>query len=298
MPNLRIPALALASALLAPAAAHAGAAGLKHERSIYLDARERPLASPEGVACDEAGNVVVADTGNARLLLYTWKEGSLAGGAEVKLAQLSHPVRVQIDRRGNVLALDRRTRRIVRLDARGGFAGAVEPRGAAGTVAPTSFKLDAADRLLVLDGAAARVLVLDASDAVVREVALPREGGTFTDVAVDESGAVYALDAVQARVWILPGEGKAFRALTPPMKDRMSFPGYIAAERGKLYLVDQNGHGVVVLGQDGAFLGRELGMGWSEGSLYYPSQLCLSRGGQAFLADRSNNRVQVFTMAR
>ena len=93
-------------------------------------AAEVALRSPEGVACDERGALVIADTGNARLLTYTWKEGVLDGGAQVKLAQLTYPVRVQIDSKGFVLALDRRTRRIIRVDAKGAYAGYVEGKGA------------------------------------------------------------------------------------------------------------------------------------------------------------------------
>jgi len=62
--------------------------------------------------------------------------------------------------------------------------------------------------------------------------------------------------------------------------------------------VDQNGGGVVVLGQDGSYRGRQLGMGWKEGLLYYPSQMCVSGGEIAVIADRENSRVQVFKLVR
>ncbi len=67
---------------------------------------------------------------------------------------------------------------------------------------------------------------------------------------------------------------------------------------GRLLLVDQHGQGLVVLGLDGAFQGRFLAMGWSEGAVYYPSQLCVSDAGTAFVADRGNHRVQLFTMTQ
>jgi hypothetical protein len=53
--------------------------------------------------------------------------------------------------------------------------------------------------------------------------------------------------------------------------------------------------GVVVLGNDGSYQGRQLTLGWSEGSVYYPSQLCVNEKGIAAIADRGNHRVQVFT---
>ena len=78
----------------------------------------------------------------------------------------------------------------------------------------------------------------------------------------------------------------------------MSFPTYLAEDQGKLYLVDQNGNGIALLGSDGSFLGRELEMGWMNGKVYYPAQMCVNAEGLAFVADRDNNRVQVFSTSR
>jgi hypothetical protein len=36
-------------------------------------------------------------------------------------------------------------------------------------------------------------------------------------------------------------------------------------------------------------------MGWSEGKVYYPAQMCVNAEGLAVIADRNNNRVQVFS---
>ena len=63
-------------------------------------------------------------------------------------------------------------------------------------------------------------------------------------------------------------------------------------------MVDQYGNGIVVLGADGSFQGRQLAIGWGDGVLYYPGQLCINARGEAFIADRSNNRVQIFNTSR
>jgi len=39
-------------------------------------------------------------------------------------------------------------------------------------------------------------------------------------------------------------------------------------------------------------------MGWNEGLLNAPSQMCINGKGQAFIADRGNSRVQVFSLVR
>ena len=55
------------------------------------------MKQPEGVACSDSPSFVVADTGNGRLLTYTFKEGVVEGGAEIKLPQLPYPGRMQTD---------------------------------------------------------------------------------------------------------------------------------------------------------------------------------------------------------
>ena len=297
MTTLRSCAAILMLAALAAAPAIARPASLKHLLSIYADDKEGPLKLPEGVACGDKGAIVVADTGNGRLLLYTFLDGKLSGGTVVKLAEATHPVRVQIDSKGNVLVLDRRSRRIVRVDAEGKFAGAVEWKNVVGSsaIAPISFKLDASDNLYVLDVAARRVLVADANGKVGREIPLPKGPEEFTDVAVDAGGRILVIDSVGSRLWMADKGAKAFVAIGTSMKDRVSFPVYLTEDRGKLYLVDQNGNGIALLGPDGTFLGRELEMGWSEGKVYYPGQMCVNAEGQAVIADRNNNRVQVFS---
>jgi hypothetical protein len=55
---------------------------------------------------------------------------------------------------------------------------------------------------------------------------------------------------------------------------------------------------VVRLGIDGSFQGRELTGGWVDGALHYPAQLCIDSADDLFIADRENNRVQIFQLPR
>jgi hypothetical protein len=117
-------------------------------------------------------------------------------------------------------------------------------------------------------------------------------------VAADSGGAIYALDPVVGAIWTVEKGGKEFKPLVQGLKDRMSFPTYMVVARGRIFLVDQNGSGVAVLGADGSFQGRQLSVGWAEGLVNYPAQLCMTEAGVAYLADRFNNRVQIFTTGR
>jgi sugar lactone lactonase YvrE len=285
-----------AVALTVPAVASAQKTSFTHVASIFADAKEGPLRKPEGVACTEDGEVVVADTGNGRLLRYQYRQGVVSGGSEVKLAQLTHPLLVEFDPKGNVLALDAKTRRIVKVDPKDAFVETVDIKGAPSPAAtPVSFKVDGQGNLYVLDVASDRVLVADPSGKFTRQVTLPKGPGQFVDVGVDAAGVLYALDAVEASVWVASTKDSAFKPLTKRMKDRMNFPAHLTVRKGQLFLVDRNGNGVDIVGLDGTYQGRHLGIGWSDGSVNYPSQLCFDGQGVAFIADRFNNRVQAFS---
>lgn len=293
----------LCAAFLAIAVA-AGGAGfgaampkMKPIASGYLDAHGAGLKQPEGVAYDGKSLVVVADTGNARLVEYTFTGDGLKPFAEIALPQLPYPIRVQIDSKGVIYALDGKSRRIVRVSPSGEFKGYVEPgeTDPAHPMVPRSFRIDRAGVLYILDVASARVLALDPEGKVVRKIDFPREAGFFSDLAVGDSGTVFLVDSVGRRVYSAPAASTAASPLSPVLGEDLDFPTAIAVDaRGNLLVVDQNGGGIVVLGRDGSFRGRQLGMGWKEGLLRYPSQISAGAGGEVFVADRGNNRVQVF----
>jgi DNA-binding beta-propeller fold protein YncE len=266
----------------------AAALPLEPASSAYADEKGVALQSPEGVACTDSGTVIAADSGNGRLVVFAFKEGKFAGGTPVSFPELGRPVRLQIDSHGDVLALDEKNRRIVRVGAGGAFQGFVQiqemPLGKG--FFPVSFKLDAADQIYLLDATSSRVVVLDPSGRFLREFAAPPQS---IDVAVDSRGTVYTIDAHgQLSVGGAP--------LGKPLKEFLNFPGSLTvAPQGVLVIGDKTGHGLVLVSREGAFLGRRLSIGWTEGAIYYPEQVCIDSRGDVFVADRGNHRIQAFT---
>jgi hypothetical protein len=287
-------------ALLLAGGARAQSLALKPEVAVYHDAKEANLKAPEGVACRDDGAVVVADTGNGRFLRFVWKDGILSAATELKVAQVTEPTDVQLDATGaGFLVLDRKEKRIARVDASGALAGWLDPKGLTkGSVIPVSFAAGADGTVVLLDGAANTVLVLDPDGTVRRKLPLPGDGAVFTAVAAGANGTVYAVDEVAARVWAAPKDTQAFKPFTEPLKGYMNFPAHLVTTTRGLVVVDQNGSGLVLVGQDGSYLGRQLSMGWSAGFVYYPGQICVTGAGDVFVADRGNHRVQVFTASR
>jgi hypothetical protein len=274
---------------------------LRHVTSIYVDEKGTSLRQPEGVACDDKSTLIVGDTANNRLLRYTVDERTVKPAGEIRAAQLTNPIRVQMSSKGEIFALDGKQRRIAHFGTGGDFKGYVSPEGVPSPTnfIPRSFKIDRADSMYILDVFSGRVLVLDPQGKYQRHLEFPKDVGFLSDLAVDFKGTIFLLDSVRATVSVAAKDAKGFSPLTKNLREHLSFPTYLTADsRGVLYLVDENGGGLVILGQDGSFLGRQLAMGWNEGLLYYPSQMCLNEKGEAFIADKGNSRVQVFSLMR
>jgi NHL repeat len=276
-------------------------AKLKHTQSIYFDDRGKGLKQPEGVACNDKSVLIVADTGNGRLLRYTFQDRNIAAGNEIKIPQLPYPIRVQINSKGEIFSLDGKQRRIVRLSPNGEFKDYLSPEGipSPSSFVPRSFKIDSNDNFYILDIFSERVLVIGPDGKYQRHIAFPKSYGFFSDLAVDSKGGVLLVDSVNKMVFAAQKDSKEFTPLTGSLKEYLSFPTYITTDnRGTLYVVDENGSGIVILGQDGSFLGRQLNVGWNEGLLYFPSQMCVNNKGEVFIADRGNSRVQIFTLVK
>jgi DNA-binding beta-propeller fold protein YncE len=285
--------LALA-ALLGGVAYAADVLRLKPLAAIYLDAKGVGLRLPQGIAA--AGDLVaVADSGNGRIVTYTATGDGLQPRAEVAVSQVPFPIAVGVLSSKELLALDGRSLRIARLSPEGAFSGWLEPVGVEGAVGVRSLATGRSDAIYVLDVTGGRILVLDPGGRLTSTLAIPPEVGFPSDLTVDGKGDVYVVDSVGRRLWVARKGETALAALTPSLPDEFEFPTSIAADdEGRLFVADRDGGGVVVFGRDGSFRGRQLAMGWKEGFLRYPADLCLGPGGTLLIAERGNNRVQVF----
>jgi DNA-binding beta-propeller fold protein YncE len=262
---------------------------------IYVDGSGIRLAEPNAVGCGE-GSLVVADTGNSRLLRYEVTTDAITAQDAIVLPQLPYPIGVVVNSKGELYVLDGRLRRILHLAATGEFESYVEPAGRDEFV-PRSLAIDAKDNLYVLDILSGAVVVIDPEGQVIREVAFPEEYGFFSDIAVDRIGRLFALDSVGKRLFKAARDDAVLAPFTPGLHEDLDFPVAVTADKsGRLLVADQHGGGIVFLGPDGSFQGRQLRAGRKPGWLRHPSDLCII-DDVLFVADRANNRVQVLLMA-
>ncbi|HXV77403.1 MAG TPA: NHL repeat-containing protein [Candidatus Polarisedimenticolaceae bacterium] len=254
------------------------------------------LAAPEGVACGD-GRAWIADTGNGRLVELTAAADGYVATSVVELPELARPQRVRLAADGSFFVLDGRQRRIGRVDRSGSFLGWVDPSGAEplGRVVPRGFDLGRDGRLYILDIAGRRVLVTDAAGRVERRIGFAASAAFLSDVAVDPRGTVFAVDSVGRRLFRAPTDASELSPLSETLEGDLDFPTDLTADPlGRLLVSDRHGGGIVIVGFDGSFRGRQSSMGWRPGMLRYPSGLCVNGNGELFVADTGNNRVQVF----
>lgn len=272
----------------------------RHITSIYADDQELSLKHPEGVACNQNTLLIVADTGNGRLLQFTYKDKAVAPKTrEIKLPQLIYPVQVKLSSLGEMFVLDRKQRRILRITAAGEFGGYIDLQGSSSpaAAAPKSFHIDKKDNLYILDVFSRRVIMMNSRGKYLKHFRFPPKYGFFTDLTVDFKGHILLVDSVNARVFSNTGSSAAFFPLTESLQQYVRFPtGITTDRRGRIYLVDRNGGRVIIVGPDGSYIGRLSAMGWKEGLLNYPSQICLNDNGEIFVADTNNSRVQIFSI--
>jgi sugar lactone lactonase YvrE len=267
----------------------------KHDRSLYADDKGGGLSQPEGIACSK-NRLVAADTGNGRLVLYSIVDGELRGGKEIRLPQVVYPIRVVMNTKGDLYALDERQRKIARLSPDGAFQQYVDLSAGptTGIVVPVGISLDGKDNLYVLDIGGGRVMVFGDDGKYQRQVDLPKEYGFITDLATNEKGTIFLIDSVSGVVYSTAKDPAVFTPITEKLKDDMKFATNIVADdKGFLFISDQNGGGIIVISQSGT-IRRLFSMGWKEGTLRYPSQLCINTDGDLFVADRANSRIQRF----
>ena len=201
--------------------------------------------------------------------------------------------------KGDIYVLDRRKRSIIQFTPAGTFKDYVEPVGLTSPAeyVPRSFTIDRDDNIYILDVLSERVLTLSPEGRYLRHLEFPKGYGFFSDIAVDYQGTIFLVDSVKGIVYGAAKLSTGFSPITKSLKEYVRFPASLTSDsRGRIYLMDKNGSSMIILGQDGSFLGRQSTMGWKEGWLNYPAQMCINNRGEVFVADTNNSRIQIFQM--
>jgi uncharacterized protein (TIGR03663 family) len=163
---------------------------------------------PRDVAIDDQGRVLVTDTGNKRVQVFT-SDGeflTMFGGLGIEPGQMNEPVGVAVASDGRIYVADTWNRRVQVFDADFDFVSAWEIDGWWGesVVNKPYLTVDEEGRVYVTDPESYRVLVFTADGQSLTVFGqIGADASSFnlpTGIAVDEEGYVYVADAENHRI--------------------------------------------------------------------------------------------------
>jgi DNA-binding beta-propeller fold protein YncE len=253
------------------------------------------LDKPFGLSIDDAGNLLVTDSGNGTvcyldLARKKWLRWSAAGttrfASPVAAVQHGQIFFVADPALGKVLAFDIKGKALFAITN-----GLEHPAGLAWS----------GDRLLVADSQLHQVVIFSSDGRLISRFGRRGTGdGEFnfpTHVSVDAAGRIYVTDSMNNRIQVFDREGHFLRSFGSAGDS----PGHFSRPKG--VAVDTAGHVYVV---DGLFdnvqifddAGRLL-LDWGEsgsgpGKFWLPNAIAINSRNEIYVADTYNHRIQVF----
>jgi DNA-binding beta-propeller fold protein YncE len=163
---------------------------------------------------------------------------------------------------------------------------------------PTEVAVGDGGEILVLDGVNGRVKVFDERGRFLRAIGSPGAGeGRLSHpvgMDLDSEGNVYVADTGNRRVQVFSRSGAYLRTIDlNPLKAR---PIDVLVGKGgnRLYVTDREGHRILVLTLDGAFVSAWGEYGEDLGRFRFPGMMALDAERAIYVVDVLNTRIQVF----
>jgi DNA-binding beta-propeller fold protein YncE len=266
-----------------------------------LGAADGQFNSPQGVAVDGSGHVYVADTGNNRIQKFTSSGGFVTkwGTVGPGNGQFSNPAGVAVDDSGNVYVADTNNNRIQKFTSSGGFVTKWGTLGSGNGQfnAPMGVAVDASGNVYVADAWCYRIQRFTSSGGYLTQWGRRGSGdGQFSfprGVAVDTSGNVYVADWENRRIQKFTSDGAYVTQWGPPGAGRTL--GVAVDTSGNVYVMDSDYNRIQKFTGAGIFVTAWGDSGSGNGQFFGPSAVAVV-GGRAYVVDRFNHRIQVFTV--
>lgn len=165
---------------------------------------------------------------------------------------------------------------------------------------PVGLKFDEVGSLYVTDQTEHHheILVFDPSWNLLTKFGLSGSGtGMFlfpTDVVVGDGGHVFVADSANSRIQVFDSEGEFLNAIHGT---DLSLPRALFFDSdGRLHVLDSLGHSVASISLDPPQIDYRYGtLGRDTAEFYFPSDMDKDYTGRIYIADRFNNRVQVWS---
>jgi DNA-binding beta-propeller fold protein YncE len=273
---------------------------------------ELALNKPLDVALHPNGNIYAtsgtAKYGVGRIEAFTPNGDFLFAFNNIEGGTLKAPVSIAIDSAGKIYVSDVRLKAIEMFSETGKYLGKVNPNGDKEYQwNPVGMAFDEEDNLYVTDTFSEhQVIVLDKTGKIkfkFGSTGSANKKGEFlgkfffpNDIAIDSQNKnIYVADSNNRRVEVFSMAGKYQRVIETAGLPR----GIVIDNRDRLYVVDALGHDVSIFKKTAPTEPTAMavfgGQGIELGQLLYPNGVTAEKDGRRiFVADRENNRIDVF----
>ncbi|CAG0891240.1 unnamed protein product [Cyprideis torosa] len=298
-------------------ASAAGLIDLNSPRSQYLKKRKVMLMFgtrgsgqgaftwPRGVAVTPENNIVVADSSNHRIQVFTekgqfMKEIGQYGTGEGEFDCLAG---VAINRIGQFIVSDRYNHRVQVLDPNGRYLRSFGSQGAADGRFnyPWGLATDALGFIYVCDKENHRIQVFQSDGTFVGKFgALGKAPGQLDNphyIAVSSTNRIVVSDSNNHRIQIFDINGKVSNHFGNEGSEEGQFKyprGVAVDEGGYIFVADSGNNRVQLFAPDGQFLRAFGTWGAGEGQFKAMEGIAVSTEGHIIVCDRENHRIQVF----
>ncbi len=262
---------------------------------------------PVGVAVTPDGSrVYVSESGGTSLVKVFDAKGAQLGVLKPPNDNKMHqPVYASIDPQTlEVYVTDRPTGSIYIYDASGKFVRSYTPADPIKNWQPIGMAFAPDGSLWVTDVSDPfhRVEQFDRQGALLRTIGTAGQLNFPNGVAVSAAGDLYVTDSNNGRLLVMDGQGRPLASIGRGTGEGMlGLPRGVAVDdAGRLYVVDTTGQTVhrYLTRPDGKpepkFLDDLGSPGAGDGQFQYPNDVAVDTRGHVFIADRENNRVQVW----
>jgi len=262
---------------------------------------------PWGVALNATGNVIVADSHNHRLQVWS-TDGQFVHALGCKGSapgQLLQPSGVAVDpSSGNIVIADEFNHRIQVWNAEGRF---IIEFGSHGSKPgqfdfPRGISVDNGGNIIVADEFNHRVQLFSSDGKLVTTFGYPGSGpGKFlypSGLALDNHGNIVVTDRNNGRVHVWTPDGRFLRLIG----SQGSSPGQLLQPQGvaidaagNIIVADYSNHRLQAWGEDGSFLRSFGSQGSLLGQFSHPSGVAVDIVGNIYVTEWDNHRVQVLS---